>query len=284
MTDLVRYRLPADVVMIIIDIADIYMLRVWRQTCHAYYRHVCVHLRLRYVRLVQPFFVDVDVFDAVLRKYCAVISGSVAMRYFLTNEFWASGDMDIYVPDTAFDSVLDCFLSDERLGCRVTLRDGVLEGRRDRLSGLVDASMRYAVKDVVRLITRTGRAVDLVRSRTPSAVTPLLEFWSTLVRNFVSLDVCACMYPRTTFRRQAVLKPPPIFPGDHRAIAKYASRGFSMSYESFWVIAYSHPAHFCESGAVVLCTNPLERGYSCSRLLRRYSGGWAHVEYTAVDG
>ncbi len=270
--------------MIIIDAADIYTLRAWRQTCHAYYRYVYVHLRLRYVRLVQPFFADVEAFDVVLRKYCAVISGSVAVQYFLTNEFWASGDMDIYVPDNAFAVVLDCFLTDERLGCRVAHRDGVVDGRRDRMSGLVDAGMRYSVKEVVRLTTRTGLGVDLVRSRTPSSVTPLLEFWSTLVRNFVSPDVCVCVYPRATFRRQAVLKPPPFLPGDHRAIAKYASRGFSLLYEAFQAVACSRLEHFCGPDAVVLFTNPLDCGSSYSRLLQRYPGGWAYVEYTAVEG
>ncbi|EIW51423.1 uncharacterized protein TRAVEDRAFT_107629, partial [Trametes versicolor FP-101664 SS1] len=142
----------------------------------------------------------------VLREYRAVVSGSVALHFFLSDESWVPGDIDIYVPDAVFDAMCERLLTDDALGCHAASRQYLLGRRVERMVDVLDTGMRYAVKDVVRLITRTGRGLDLVRSRTSSAVSPLLDFWSTLVRNFLTPDLCVCAHPDATFRRQAILK------------------------------------------------------------------------------
>ncbi|KAL1940480.1 hypothetical protein VTO73DRAFT_9052 [Trametes versicolor] len=257
--------LPDDVVLIIIDEADLRMLHVWRRTCKAYYRYVCVRMRKRYVRAMKPYFDDVDALDAVLREYRAVVSGSVALHFFLSDESWVPGDIDIYVPDAVFDAMCERLLTDDALGCHAASRQYLLGRRVERMVDVLDTGMRYAVKDVVRLITRTGRGLDLVRS----------------LRNFLTPDLCVCAHPDATFRRQAILKSPPLYRGDHRAIAKYLSRGFSLSDAgSYRAVGASHADHFCGLDAIVYVMSPLERGRaSASAVLNWSSGGWLHFPH-----
>ena len=53
--------------------------------------------------MIYPFVNDVSKLNRLLRQHGAVISGSVALRFFLPEETWDPEDMDIYVPDCTFD-------------------------------------------------------------------------------------------------------------------------------------------------------------------------------------
>ncbi|TFK87830.1 hypothetical protein K466DRAFT_441640, partial [Polyporus arcularius HHB13444] len=138
-----------------------------------------------------------------LRDHDAVISGSVALRFFLPDEAWTPTDIDIYVSDGQFDALRERLKSDPGLGC-VERRPE--DGSSSSSSQLPSLGSEYTVKEVAKFTTPTGRMLDLVRSRDKSAMSPMLEFWSTLPANFITPDAFACLYHKYTLNRQIVLK------------------------------------------------------------------------------
>ena len=94
--------IPVDVIVSIIHQCDIVDLVRWRRTSRAFFTVVSTVLRKRFNAAVWPFVGDPILFNALMTKYEAIISGSVALQFFLEDETWKPGDLDIYVPDTTF--------------------------------------------------------------------------------------------------------------------------------------------------------------------------------------
>lgn len=174
--------------------------------------------------LVKPFVQETKSFLLLLQEHGAVLSGSVALKFFVMDEEWDIGDLDIYVGDLEFGRLRTRLVEDSSTGFVETYDSEVAPWRK-----------RYDVKQLVRFSTKSGRVVDLVRSSTPSPLTPLTDFWSTLVVNCISLDYVACFYPRYTMRREAVLKPGALSYSDLRAVSKYIDRGYDLNVSRHWV-------------------------------------------------
>ncbi|KAI0708386.1 hypothetical protein C8Q76DRAFT_583424, partial [Earliella scabrosa] len=132
----------------------------------------------------------------LLTKHEAIISGSVALQFFLEDEKWIPGDLDIYVPDTTFPDFINAV--EDPCGLNFTRRPPETDG--SHVNG--ENGIR-----VVRCYTSaTGRKVDVIRSIVHSPVTPLRHFWSTLVTNFIFPDGCACGFPHATMSRRGLIK------------------------------------------------------------------------------
>ena len=60
-----------------------------------------------------PFVKDTPMFNQLLLDHGAVVSGSIALHFFLPNETWDPEDMDLYAPhcisDTFFAAISDPF-------------------------------------------------------------------------------------------------------------------------------------------------------------------------------
>ena len=52
--------------------------------------------------LVKPFVQETKSFLLLLQEHGAVLSGSVALKFFVMDEEWDIGDLDIYVGDLEF--------------------------------------------------------------------------------------------------------------------------------------------------------------------------------------
>ena len=91
-----------DVIVLIIHQCDMLDLLRWRRTSRAYFAVVSTVLKNRFNAAVFPFVRDTARFNALLTKHEAIISGSVALQFFLEDEKWVPGDLDVYVPDTTF--------------------------------------------------------------------------------------------------------------------------------------------------------------------------------------
>ncbi|KAI0710258.1 hypothetical protein C8Q76DRAFT_578518, partial [Earliella scabrosa] len=156
----------------------------------------------------------------LLDEHASVISGSTALRFFLPDESWDSEDLDIYVPDDMFNGVCDALETDPIYGCvrwEPRYDDGEITGTAEEgglhhdatpdgaapVHGLVG---NYTVKELARFMTKGGRRVDVIRSFTHSAASPLGGFWSTLVTNFISPHMCASFWIDNTLSRTAILK------------------------------------------------------------------------------
>ena len=62
-------------------------------------------LRRRFDDLVRPFIPEVDIFSKILLTHGAVISGSLALYFFVPSPYWYPGDIDVYVSRLQFTSI-----------------------------------------------------------------------------------------------------------------------------------------------------------------------------------
>ncbi|KAI0698764.1 hypothetical protein C8Q76DRAFT_592175, partial [Earliella scabrosa] len=133
----------------------------------------------------------------LLRAYGAVISGSLALRFFLTQDTWEIGDMDVYVPDHKYEDFIAAITNPDGLAFRPQ------PPRSDRRG---PSSSGTGIKEVRRYTTPSMQEVDVIRSPTRNAIVALHAFWSTLVMNFIAPDACCCAFPRGTLSRRGLLK------------------------------------------------------------------------------
>ena len=104
--------------------ADIVTLLSWRATARAFFVAASLVMRQRYEASLQPYVKDVARFDELLRSTGAVVSGSVALRFFLEDEPWVPGDLDIYVPESRFDQFVARATASDGLGFKLIPRPG----------------------------------------------------------------------------------------------------------------------------------------------------------------
>ncbi|RPD53772.1 hypothetical protein L226DRAFT_525847 [Lentinus tigrinus ALCF2SS1-7] len=80
----------------------------WRRTTHAFHTVVSSLLRGRYNSLVRPFVGnDPTLLNDALTKHAAIISGSTALQFFMSDPHWEPNDLDIYVADANWLGFID---------------------------------------------------------------------------------------------------------------------------------------------------------------------------------
>ncbi|KIO06728.1 hypothetical protein M404DRAFT_102192, partial [Pisolithus tinctorius Marx 270] len=75
--------------------------------------------------------------------------------------------------------------------------------------------------------------IDVIISKTTSALSPIFQFYSTAVMNFFSTDSLYCAYPSLTLRHHAMINTSSLHqhtfsPSHIQALLKYKSRGFRL--------------------------------------------------------
>ena len=95
-----------ELLLCIIYYSDWKTLGVWRQTSHACFAMVAIDIRCRYEEYVVPFVGDIGAFDQLLRSHGAVISGALALHFFVPDPTWEPRDLDIYLPANTYQSFL----------------------------------------------------------------------------------------------------------------------------------------------------------------------------------
>ncbi|TFK87791.1 hypothetical protein K466DRAFT_446806, partial [Polyporus arcularius HHB13444] len=142
----------------------------------------------------------------VIREHAAVISGSTALYFFMPDSGWHPNDLDIYVADGNWTSFLRTVQSPEGLNWSKTPPSQAAgSDDADNVPGRsIDAAR--GLRSVRRFYTPNGRRVDVIRSPSNNAITPLRFFWSSAVMNFISPDACFCGFPRATLARRGALK------------------------------------------------------------------------------
>ncbi|KAI0712624.1 hypothetical protein C8Q76DRAFT_797458 [Earliella scabrosa] len=258
-------QVPTDIIVSIIQQSDTIAVLSWRRTSRALFTVAATVLRQRYHASVVPFFSDVARLDQLLRQYGALISGSVALQFFLNEEPWTPGDLDIYVPAKYYRAFVQTIVRDDRFALRFHPRQRIAPAAiADELSldldyvllALTDtegdgipspAADSQGIKQVLRFRTSTGRNVDIVCSPVDDAITALHAFWSTLVANFISPDGCGCGFPAGTINRKGFVKAGSLTQRDLAAVIKYTRRGFTIVHDrwqsmdddpSMWDIDY----------------------------------------------
>lgn len=93
--------------MHIVEQSDWPTLAAWRATSRAGFASVAICLRLRYEEHVRPFVDDVPLFNSILDKHGAIISGSTALHFFVPDVSWSPDDLDLYVADTDWQPLIN---------------------------------------------------------------------------------------------------------------------------------------------------------------------------------
>lgn len=100
----------------IISFSDWKTIAAWRATSRTSFRQVALHLRRRYHDHIRPFVTDVCTFDDTLRSHGGVISGTVALHFFVPDITWSPREMDIYIPFNSYRSFLSTITNPDGLG------------------------------------------------------------------------------------------------------------------------------------------------------------------------
>ena len=174
-------------------------------------------LRDRFRQLLNPFVCDVPAFVDALREHGAVISGSLALYYFIPCEDWYPNDMDVYVSHDRFPDFIRAIESHPSLHFVSSTRS------TDSTAG---ASFSLEVAEVRKYVTPSNRSVDVIRSRRNNPASPLAGFWTSLLVNYVAPDSVACAFPRMVFNGKGYVKEFGMTSRDETAMRKYMNRRF----------------------------------------------------------
>jgi hypothetical protein len=192
-------KLPTDVVEDILEFMTIPTLVMLAATTR-YCRHlVHYHIRGRLIRLITPFFGDVDRFLDILTETRSVISGSQAL-IFMTPAYqgcWVPNDMDLYTSNIHYWTLL-CFLERE---CGYKTQEGKPGVVRNMGYEEEERIGKYNSVGGIKYVTslrKGNRKVDIIISDRSASIYPIFFFHTTLVQNFISGKGFFSAYPTLT--------------------------------------------------------------------------------------
>ncbi|KAI5992236.1 hypothetical protein EDD15DRAFT_2368509 [Pisolithus albus] len=200
------------------------------------------YLQWRLATVGGQYFTEGKTLVDLLHTCDAVVSGSTALHVLLPvyGTAWAPGDLDIYVaPPTS-----QCLLQKLLFEGYTTVKD-------------VDLNEKgYTYFKIARLfvLTKGHRHIDVIVSSTSCAISPILQFHSMAVMNFISADTIFCCYPTLTLRHLSMMNAAFLYFGAStgtvmEAVTKYQGRGFRfVKYgEMMWINMHGIPeaSHSC---------------------------------------
>ena len=174
-------------------------------------------LRYRFRQLVKPFVCDIPAFSNALRKHGAVISGSLALYYFVGCNDWYPNDMDVYVSYDEFPAFIRAVETDPSI---------LFVASPSTPDSKLTTSNSLDIAEVRKYITPTKRSVDVIRSRRPTPLSPLVSFWTSLLVNFLTPDCVVSAFPRMVFNGRGYVKEFGMNARDTAAMRKYSGRMF----------------------------------------------------------
>ncbi|KIN94092.1 hypothetical protein M404DRAFT_73349, partial [Pisolithus tinctorius Marx 270] len=128
----------------------------------------------------------------------AVISGSLALHMVLPANScaWTPSDLDIYNAKACLSHFHHA----------LTFSECLLAGYNVIRETRVDASS-YNMSTIRSILTFSNGThyIDVIVSKTSTALSPLFQFHSTAVMNFISADTIFCAYPNLTFNHCALI-------------------------------------------------------------------------------
>lgn len=168
---------------------------------------------------------------AVMRDTGTIITGSTPLSFFHDSDnHWMPHDIDFISPYDTFPQMRHFIL--HNLGGLETYH---------RTLDSADTSAHYKENPAVcerSVFAVGGTIVDLLRSRTPTALSPIASFDLTLVMNYISADEFCIAYPWLLDSEATI-----IAPRRHSAsrVEKYRGRGYVVGSNLQW--AEEHDAN-----------------------------------------
>ncbi|KAI5999554.1 hypothetical protein EDD15DRAFT_2146855, partial [Pisolithus albus] len=153
----------------------------------------------------------------LLAIHHAIISGSCALRLLLPQKdvFWKPDDLDIYVCEREAPQLLNTLLAKGYRLISQTAKNGA----------------QYPPSHVhsIRTLRRHTTQIDVIVSNSTTAISPIFEFHSTILMNFVTAHSVFCAYPHLTLRELSIINPfvayrQPLQRSTLAALVKYTKR------------------------------------------------------------
>ncbi|KIO09239.1 hypothetical protein M404DRAFT_57819, partial [Pisolithus tinctorius Marx 270] len=177
------------------------------------------YLQHRLRTTCSPFFPNPEVTTNILLACNAIVSGSAALRMVLPANAcnWATSDLDIYVSQNNHMQLYN-LLNKHNYNI-------VCEHNTD------DSDYSPSTIFTVTTFGNGQRLIDVIISKTTSALSPIFQFHSTAVMNFFTANSLFCAYPSLTLRHRAMINTASLHertfsPSHIHALLKYKSRGF----------------------------------------------------------
>ena len=153
------------------------------------------HIKERKAEISTKYFNHPTTLYEILHICDAVVSGSHALRILLptATTSWEAKDLDIYVSAARVGQLINLLC---REGCELAAVDA-------------QTAHEYAsssVKEVISLWRQQHR-IDVIISGTDDPITPVFEFHSTVIMNFITAEAICCAYPSLTLRQKSIVNP-----------------------------------------------------------------------------
>ena len=166
---------------------------------------------------MKPFVSNIDAFSDALRRHGAVISGSAALYYFVPCNTWRPNDMDLYVSYDQFPAFVNALENDPALQ---------FQPLPPAAGYTPPTSISLDIAEIKKMTTPSQRVVDVIRSRRSTPISPLVQFWTSLLVNFITPDACVSTFPRMVFKGRGYVKEFGMTNRDQEAMRKYMARDF----------------------------------------------------------
>jgi hypothetical protein len=179
------------------------------------------HVYIRRVhQMLAHYVINPYEFRCAMNEHQCVISGSAVVwmiQGFPTN--WKPNDLDIYTPRGKSEEMI-CYLN--HLGYKIPNQQ--TDSPRTKIRRLFE----YHLHTVTTLMnTEFGTTIDVLESKSESAVKPITYLHGTLVQNYVEANSIVSFYPALTFMGMGTLARRSV-DSNGQWVSKYRERGFTI--------------------------------------------------------
>ena len=216
-----RFLYNMEVLESILDLCDLPTIVALSRMSHWFVEIGKWYLHLRLSSLSSRFFNNGDELSFILRACDGVVSGSTALHIMLpkATTMWSPSDLDIYIPLCCEFQITHLL---EKKGYHIHNEDS-----KDHPT--------YSSSGIFSVVTFTNKhnKIDVVISTLPCGASPIFNFHSTAIMNFISADSIFCAYPSLTFQGLSMINSTQLYNGtlshvSMTALKKYKARGFNF--------------------------------------------------------
>lgn len=206
----------------IMDSLNLTQLTLFAKASPIFHTGVEEYLHRRKLILFARFLNSIDDFNNILQSTGAVISGSSALNIVQAKEGAVEiNDLDVYTTQTNFNQLVQFLEKKEKYK---------LIGNFSR-----PPAGPYNTSGISRLLRfkKGDNKIDVIVTNMSAAPSPIFQFHTTVVMNFISADTIFCAYPAWTLNMMGLIHPRMYKQNSTNlatinGLAKYVKRGFSL--------------------------------------------------------
>ncbi|KAI0028919.1 hypothetical protein K488DRAFT_73395 [Vararia minispora EC-137] len=186
--------------------------------------HVAALMASRVENALERYFSEPARFRKALGDARAILSGSWVLRFIMEHSStdaptWTENDLDVYCPEEGVVIVVATLLDEGYYPSQAQVRD---PPSRTSTSKLISRVLRFNHE------TR-GKKIDVVCTHASTPFEVVLDFWTTLVMNAITVHDITILYPDLTLAKQGRQPTERLKTrGVGHLLCKYIARGFNI--------------------------------------------------------